>query len=509
MVRRAHNVRRCHVVVVQNMDGLDVPVLYVYQDSDSEKGERVENLLRFFLNNPSTSMRTKRNVADAVGLFHDFYSTWPLTEGAEPEDPRLIPQAFKAFCTHVRTGTDDGADSNHWHNLLKWPPHTQPEANRITNHVKAYFRFLADTDEVSPFLLASFNEGAGSAGTNRQHDFSILRHLSKPSPMHWVAQVDADRPEPTHSQILRFPPTHLNTFLHECFVFDEVVHPARGRHDETGRLLAVLLAASGMRLSEGLNCWVSDFEFFGNRLLGHARHPIFYREHWAGQSMPRKEILRKLYGLKPRPELTGCQKAGWKGMKLGPDHSADIYWSPIPNLSRYFAEILSDYILNVRPSIMEKREQAGYPDHPYLLVCAEESGPGPDGAIGRPYTTTAAYHAWHSAIARLGRQMGDTSLVPDKRMGTTPHGLRHLYGFTLAKCGFTEREIQEAMHHRSILSSRAYTAYAPEDIHILLEEASDRIRRGQVVPFDMGRLSLGEALDGLADRRFRDRLPPA
>ncbi|WP_416358096.1 tyrosine-type recombinase/integrase [Aureimonas phyllosphaerae] len=497
-----------HVVVTQNMDGSDIPVLYVYRDSDSEKGERVENLMEFFRNNPSSSMRTKRNVADAVGLFHDFYSAWPLTARAEPDDPRLVPQAYKAFCTHVRKGTDDDANTYHWHNLLKWPPRTEAEASRISNYVRAYFRFLADTDEVSSSLLARFDNGAESSGTNRKHDFSILRHLSKPSPVRWVARADADRRDPAQSQILRFPPTHLTTFLHECFVSDQAADPTGGCRDETGRLFAALLAASGMRLSEGLNCWVSDFEFRGNRLLGHLRHPVFYSERWAGQLMSRKDLLRKLYGLKPRPELGGSQKAGWKGMKMPPDYSADIYWSPIPNLSKYFAELFSDYILNVRPSIMAKRERAGYPDHPYLLVCAEESGSGPDGAIGRPYTAAAAYHAWQSAITRLGRKVGDTSLVPDKRKGTTPHGLRHLYGFTLAKCGFTEREIQEAMRHRSIRSSRAYTAHAPEDIHALLEEASDRIRGGHVVPFDMGRLSLGEALDGLSDRRFRNRLSP-
>jgi hypothetical protein len=508
MVSLTPDVRQRHVIVIQQMDGLDVPVLYVYRDGGSEDGKCVENLLAFFRNNPSTSTRTKRDVADAVGLFHDFYSAWPLSASVEPDDPRLFPQAYKAFCTHVRRGTD-GADGNHWHNLLKWQPRTEAKANRISNHVKAYFRFLADTDEVSPFLLANFDKGAVSGGMNRKHDFSILRHLSKPSPVRWVAQVDADRSVSAGSQILRFPPTHLPTFLHECFVSDKSNHPAYGRRDETGRLFAVLLAASGMRLSEALNCWVNDFEFCDNRLLGHLRHPSFYRERWVGQSISRRDMLRKLYGLKPRPELAGCQKAGWKGMKMRPDHSADIYWSPIPNLPRYFAEIFSDYILNVRPSIMEERARAGYPDHPYLLVCAEEGGPGPDGAIGRPYTTAAAYHAWHSAIARLGRKVGDISLVPDKGKGTTPHGLRHLYGYTLAKCGFTEREIQEAMRHRSIRSSRVYTSHAPEDIHALLEEASDRIRGGQVVPFDMGRISLGEALDGLADRHLRDRLPPA
>ena len=105
--------------------------------------------------------------------------------------------------------------------------------------------------------------------------------------------------------------------------------------------------------------------------------------------------------------------------------------------------------------------------------------------------------------------MGDPTLVPDKNSGTTFHGLRHLYGYTLAKCGLTEREIQKAMHHRNIMSSRVYTAQAPEDIHALLEDARMRIKEQRLAPFDMGRLSLGEALDRLRTRRVRSHLPPA
>ncbi|WAJ28905.1 hypothetical protein [Antarcticirhabdus aurantiaca] len=266
--------------------------------------------------------------------------------------------------------------------------------------------------------------------------------------------------------------------------------------------MAAMLASTGIRSSEALNAFVSDFEFRDGNVHGYLRHPEFHMEQWGQRSCTRRYLLKTLYGLQPRPALTGSQRAGWKGMLLQSDNSAEIFWSPLPGVRELFAALLSDYLLDVRPSIMARRFAAGHPDHPYLLVCAEAADASPEGAIGRPYTMAAASHSWHAAIARLSRLLDDPTLVPGKHAGTTLHGLRHLYGYTLAKSGFTESEIQKCMHHRSILSSRVYTAQAPEDIHALLEDARLRIREQQIVPFDMGRLSLGEALDGLATRRF-------
>ncbi|MGE4545090.1 MAG: tyrosine-type recombinase/integrase [Pedobacter sp.] len=52
-----------------------------------------------------------------------------------------------------------------------------------------------------------------------------------------------------------------------------------------------------------------------------------------------------------------------------------------------------------------------------------------------------------------------------KEAGTTPHGLRHMYAYTLRALGVDEKVIQEGLRHRHPYSQRVYGNPTPSDIN--------------------------------------------
>jgi len=77
------------------------------------------------------------------------------------------------------------------------------------------------------------------------------------------------------------------------------------------------------------------------------------------------------------------------------------------------------------------------------------------------------------------KKYGDPCLRIRKRLGTTQHGVRHLYGAILSELGMSPKTIQECMHHISPLSQQTYTSPRNEFVNSQLraaaEIASDRI----------------------------------
>ncbi|WP_345789709.1 tyrosine-type recombinase/integrase [Vibrio eleionomae] len=57
-------------------------------------------------------------------------------------------------------------------------------------------------------------------------------------------------------------------------------------------------------------------------------------------------------------------------------------------------------------------------------------------------------------------------LEPSKSLGTTPHAHRHSYGYRLSQGGFSQLEIQKAMHHKS-----------PDSCLVYLKPSDDEVRR--------------------------------
>ena len=75
-------------------------------------------------------------------------------------------------------------------------------------------------------------------------------------------------------------------------------------------------------------------------------------------------------------------------------------------------------------------------------------------------------------MARLRRSYGDSKLDIAKTLGTTQHGLRHLYGAILSELGLSPKTIQECVHHISPLSQQTYTNPRNEFVNAQLKAAA-------------------------------------
>ena len=75
-------------------------------------------------------------------------------------------------------------------------------------------------------------------------------------------------------------------------------------------------------------------------------------------------------------------------------------------------------------------------------------------------------------MARLMKIYGDPKLKIEKTLGTTQHGVRHLYGAILAELGLSPKTIQECMHHVSPLSQQTYTNPRNEFVNAQLKAAA-------------------------------------
>jgi integrase len=78
--------------------------------------------------------------------------------------------------------------------------------------------------------------------------------------------------------------------------------------------------------------------------------------------------------------------------------------------------------------------------------------------------------------ARLRRAVESCGLVYCKEAGTTSHGLRHLYAYTLKKLGLPRVILQEGLRHRNPFSSDRYGLPTPTDVDTSIKEALARSR---------------------------------
>lgn len=171
--------------------------------------------------------------------------------------------------------------------------------------------------------------------------------------------------------------------------------------------------------------------------------------------------------------------SGWKGIKVGREYWAPLYWLPLPGLKEHFLASYLEYIRHVRPRLMRERRARGLSDHPFLLVSSGSARQEDDGtSVGDPYTRAAARNSWYRAISRLQRLYPDAGIVLAKTHGTTRHGLRHLYGTTLKQLGLPSEMVQECMHHISPRSQLVYQEPLGNEIHVTLTDAAENIRRG-------------------------------
>jgi hypothetical protein len=315
----------------------------------------------------------------------------------------------------------------------------------------------------------------------------MLKHISAAPRSRKKSTVDIGRDPRGHSvePVKFFPPEHADRLLWEGYRI-------RGRDQEANiflqynvrnMMIALLDGWGGMRRSEAFHLWDTDVEEDPNR-LDHAlvviNHPaeakVKFRNPVTGraETATRKVYLNQRYGLPPRNEVKrGSYRAGWKGMDLNVNYQACIFWLD-PEAAALFWVLYWGYLKYVRTPIMVERLRQGGSDHPFLFVSTRADGSSDENALpGAPYSEAAYERAHKAAVERIG-------LIHAKDLGTSTHGLRHLYGKMLTDLGVPPQVIKKGMHHRNFLSQSPYTVPDNAKTNAKLIEAQQNIVDGKI-----------------------------
>lgn len=313
--------------------------------------------------------------------------------------------------------------------------------------------------------------------------FSMLAHLKKPTvevQSLSTRTLERDQRKSTPADTKIFPLKYVNPLITQGFLKKPSAIDPLEREDVTGKLAALLLLGGGGRRSEPLHLWVNDVTIVRGEPFVVLRHPQFSFVEMPDKSrITREEYLKKYCGMLPRNVGRDERHSGWKGMKSNTDGSAIIYWLPMPGIKEQFLACFLEYMQEVRPRLIRERLSRGLPDHPFLLLSSGEAHHHNNAtSVGDPYSYVAFGKSWQRALKRLQGLFPEAELSVEKNLGTTLHGLRHLYGRTLKRLGLPPEMIQECMHHVSPRSQLVYGTPTDEEVNAMLSAVAERIQQG-------------------------------
>lgn len=277
----------------------------------------------------------------------------------------------------------------------------------------------------------SAHQGGDVSTCGGDRAFSVLRHLSKTSPnrskKYSFAGKNKVRP---HS----FPNEALEPFF-RALINDSSSEESAVRNG----LYFLLLAFSGIRMSEPLHLWTSDISVdpdFRPRVVFY--HPVHGPISFESEDVrTRREVLRADFGSSPRNE---CGRAshewcGWKGMLFeevdGRRQRTRAYWNS-SDAEKLFVRFHVAYLLKVRSRVRAQ--------HPFYFVSLKSK------SRGSPWTRAAARDVYTRAAAAAG--VGQ---------GTTMHSFRHAYAQNLRSRGVSPEVLQICLHHASLSSQAVYS----------------------------------------------------
>lgn len=374
----------------------------------------------------------------------------------------LVVYNYLAFRVGDRTADDPDAQR-----LPTWNPIRRATALAEFNTIVSYLRFCNDHYPTLPLLarperLANFSDF--DVRTTSKRDF--LLHLSA-SRERWrgllgIASYRAPRIRATASLIPR------RSSKGQTVSRDEVDLIIDSEQNLVFKTLWILLAYTGIRISEALNAWCVDIlpgtmiRHFEPRLM--QAEPLVLlpdpiESRYVGDlrdtSTRRIEFLSKQFGLIPRPhyDKTDTRRAGWKSM-LTQNEPLSLSWAYwlYPEPAEAFLH-LTARLLNARKGFRSADH------HPYLFVNIANAAHG-----GEPVKYGNVQKAFERACARV-------HLEPHIA-GRSVHGLRRFYENVLEnQFGLPPELIQVMMHHKSIMSQEAYKRTAPARVHEALTNA--------------------------------------
>jgi integrase len=348
-------------------------------------------------------------------------------------------ELLRAFVEALQFGTvQDGKDSSG----LYWFPRRNEDVNVLLRHITDYCDYLdsihgTDLPKLNPLRKVTYAEERMQwCAYYRRHSRSFLNHLLKPSPQQvsFARQILGPRRHFVDVEaVYRFPEDRIDDLFLHGFV------SASGEPDYGSQLILMLMHFGGLRLSECFHIYTDDISI--DSKSGAALISVFHPSD--GKSPDerfsnRREYLAYKYRLKPRNEYSRSHRlySGWKGpMLTNRNLSFDVMFYPSVKAVE-FTLLLQKY-LSTRLAT----------ESPFLLVNLK----------GAPESKKNFNQKHNRAVRRIG-------FAPSKPLGTTPHAHRHSFGYRLSRNGFSQLEIQKAMHHKSPDSCLVYLKPSDDDV---------------------------------------------
>ncbi|MGR5288587.1 gamma-mobile-trio recombinase GmtY [Vibrio maritimus] len=348
---------------------------------------------------------------------------------------------LRAFVEALQFGTiQDGRDRS----CLFWSPRRNEDVNDLLRHITDYCDYLdtiygTDLPKLNPLRKATHTEERLQwCAYYRRHRRCFLNHLAKPSVQQFSFVRKIHGPERHFVDIeavYRFPEDRIEDLLLHGFV------STSGEPDYGSQLIVMLMHFGGLRLSECFHIYTNDISI--DPKSGAALVSVFHPSDGKSPDerfRKRNEYLVNQYRMNPRNEYPRSHRlyAGWKGPLLtNRNLSFDVMFYPASKAVE-FTLLLQKY-LSTKPAS----------EFPFLFVNSK----------GDPESKKNFNQKHCRAVKRIG-------LEPSKSLGTTPHAHRHSHGYRLKQGGFSQLEIQKAMHHKS-----------PDSCLVYLKPADDEVRQ--------------------------------
>lgn len=412
--------------------------------------------LRYLVSEQIKSSSWKERSTFAVKLLIQYINA---NEGRF-EDTRDLLSAFAKAVEFGTINSDSLVDPSG----LYWIPRKPADFNTLMVHLNEYTDWLAgrpeyDTKRANPFRKAnSEEERMNWCAYYNKNDRIFLSHLSDPEAAanqnEKVRCVRTSRAPKSGGRITkRFPESEINDLLINGWV-RRCGDPDATEHDlidYKGRAVTLLMHYGGIRKSEAFQLYLQDIII--DRKRGEAVVRIYHPSLGASpdkQYNTRREFLARRFRLIPRTDYPKSRvlHAGWKAPLLNNDAKSyfQVYFAPA-TMAKMFLDTFESYL---------KYQRVDAPlgsEHPYAFT----------NNSGKPETLKNFSRQHKNAVNRIG-------LVHEKFLGTTEHGHRHAYGFRLREYGFSQIEIQKAMHHKDPDSCLVYIEQTDEELRARLDQ---------------------------------------
>ncbi|MDT8868958.1 gamma-mobile-trio recombinase GmtY [Vibrio fluvialis] len=356
-------------------------------------------------------------------------------------------EMLRAFVEALQFGTiHDGRDDSG----LFWSPRRNEDVNVLLHHITSYCDYIdiihgVDLPQINPMRKATYaEERLRWCAYYRRSSNCFLNHLDNPSNNDFSMSRQVYGPHRHFldvEEVYRFPEEDIERLINDGFTSKS------GKVDYGSQLIVMLMHYGGLRLSECFQIYTDDISVDTKTFeaLISVFHPSDGRPPIGGFTN-RREFLATKYRLKPRNEYPRNHRlySGWKNPALtNRNLSFNVMFCPEEKAIE-FTSTLQKYL-----SSEARRESSS----PFLFV----------NLSGDPENKKNFIQKHKRAVNRIGLQSS-------KFLGTTPHGHRHSYGYRLSQTGFTQLEIQKAMHHKSPDSCLVYLRPTNDEVRQVMRE---------------------------------------